>query len=71
MRRFYLWREEDATGVSGVGMVADGVLFRNGKAVLCWNTEHTSVAVYDSLAELETIHGHDGRTKVVWMDVTA
>jgi len=68
MRQFKLQRDADATGVSGTGYVADGVCFDSGKAVLCWRTTVTSVAVYDSIADVEFIHGHNGRTRVVWAD---
>ena len=30
MRRFYLQRDEDATGISGTGKVAEGILFSTG-----------------------------------------
>jgi hypothetical protein len=68
VRMFELHRETDLTGVSGVGIVAEGVQFGNGRAALCWLTEHTSVAVYDDMGSLEAIHGHHGATKVVWLD---
>ena len=64
---FMLRRIEDASEVSGVGNVAEGVVFSSGKAVLCWTTKHTSVAVYDSLEELMAIHGHDGKTLMYWI----
>lgn len=67
-RRFVLERTEDATGVSGTGVVAQGVLFGTGKAVLAWVTNFRSVAVYDSIDELTSIHGHDGKTVVRWLD---
>ena len=67
-RRFYLQRDDDETGVSGTGRVADGIEFDNGKAVLCWNSRLSSVAVYDSVHHIERIHGHQGRTRVVWID---
>ena len=66
MRMFVLDRREDETGVSGTGIVAEGVEFANGKCTLAWTTEFKSVAVYDSLADVEKIHGHDGRTRVVF-----
>ena len=68
MKRFHLVRKEDVSGVSGVGIVAEGILFGTGKAVLNWVTQYRSVAVYDSLDELEHIHGHDGRTVIEWLD---
>lgn len=69
MRNFVLVREEDETGISGTGTVAEGVQFANGKCVMNWLSEHTSVAIYDDIATLEAIHGHNGKTKVVWIDI--
>ena len=67
MRMFHLVRIEDVSGISGTGIVAEGVLFSTGKCVLAWVTEYQSVAVYDSIEELEAIHGHNGRTKIEWL----
>jgi hypothetical protein len=67
-RLFVLYRTEDESGVSGIGDVAEGVEFSNGKCALCWKTQYRSVAIYDSIRELEAIHGHDGKTRVVWND---
>lgn len=68
MRRFHLQRHEDATGVSGIGRVAEGVVFSNGRVAITWLTEYTSIAVYDSMDAVRVIHGHDGRTEVVYED---
>lgn len=68
MKRFLLSRMIDETGVSGTGIVAEGVLFENGKVALGWKTEHTSVAVYDNMETVEAVHGHGGLTVVLWVD---
>ena len=68
MRTFLLRRTEDESGISGTGDVAEGVEFSNGKCALCWITQYRSMAMYDSIRELESVHGHDGKTKVVWED---
>ena len=68
MRRFELHRDTDATGVSGVGIVAEGVEFGNGYCALTWRTVNTSVAFYPDIQTLEAIHGHSGATRVVWVD---
>jgi hypothetical protein len=68
MRRFLLIRDEDVSGVSGTGVVAEGVLFSTGKVVLSWCSDYRSVTVYDTVADLETVHGHQGRTRAVWLD---
>ncbi len=68
MRRFVLEREEDISGTSGIGVVAEGIEFSNGQSVLHWVTQLESVAVYASMKVLEQVHGHNGRTKVKWLD---
>ncbi len=68
MKQFLLKRIEDETGVSGTGIVAEGVQFFNGKCTLTWITEFSSVAVYDSIDLVEKIHGHNGKTVIVWVD---
>lgn len=67
-RRFRLIRDEDVTGISGTGVVAHGVCFVDGTAVMRWDTEHTSTAIYQSMVDLEFIHGHNGLTRVEWVD---
>ena len=68
MRRFHLDRHDDLTGVSGTGIVAQGVQFDNGKVALTWLTERSSVTIYDSLIDLEAVHLHHGATSLVWED---
>ena len=64
MRRFELDRLEDATGISGTGVVAEGVEFYDGTVAMRWRTGTASVAFYDSLSDVEVIHGHQGRTVI-------
>jgi hypothetical protein len=68
MRRFYLQRTKDISGMSGTGIVAEGVIFTNGWAALTWLTPLQCHAFYHSIAILEKIHGHDGATKIVFID---
>lgn len=63
-----LHRTEDVTGVSGVGDVAEGVWFTDGTAAIRWRGGTASTAVYGSIGDIEFIHGHQGRTYVVWID---
>jgi hypothetical protein len=67
-RRFDLIRQEDPSGVSGVGRVAEGVQFTDGKVVLRWLSGAASTVVWDRLEDAITIHGHQGRTRVVFLD---
>lgn len=69
MRTFCLNRTEDETGVSGTGIVAHGVEFPDGKVVIRWCVgEHRSTSHWDSLEAVEAIHGHHGKTRIVWLD---
>jgi hypothetical protein len=67
MRVFELMRDEDISGVSGVGRVAVGVVFPSGKVVLEWLGSHRTFGIYDNLADVERIHGHGGKTRIVFM----
>ena len=68
MRFFDLDRVEDESGVSGTGLVAQGVEFDDGTIALRWLTEHKSTAIYADETTLEKIHGHAGKTKIRWRD---
>jgi hypothetical protein len=64
---FQLFRDEDPSGVSGVGRVAVGVVFPSGKVVLEWLGSHNTFGIYDDLRRVEYIHGHGGKTRIVFM----
>jgi hypothetical protein len=68
VRKFFLYRKDDESGVSGTGAVAEGIIFHNGWCAMCWRTEHNSIAFYESIDEVEAIHGHHGKTKVMLGD---
>ena len=70
MRRFYLQRNEDATGMSGTGIVAMGVEFSSGWCALMWKSEIASLTTYTSISSVEKLHSHSGQhdTKIVWID---
>lgn len=65
---FVLYRKEDPTGVSGTGVVAEGVMFSDGTVVIRWIVgEHQSTVVWPNIKAVEKIHGHDGRTVIYWL----
>lgn len=63
---FVLQRDADVTGVSGTGVVADGVLWHDGTVALRWRGERPSTVMWGNLDDAVAVHGHDGRTRVVW-----
>lgn len=69
-RRFLLVRDVDETGISGTGVVAEGVCFTNATVALQWTTVWpTSVVFHDrGMESVEAVHGHGGKTRVEWLD---
>lgn len=67
MQMFKLMRHQDVSGVSETGVVAYGCVFPNGKCALAWHAQGKpqTVTVFDSMADMEKIHLHDGATEVM------
>ena len=68
MRRFQLKRNEDASGVSGTGIVAEGVEFTSGMVAMTWHSPHRCVNIYENIKTVEELHGHEGKTEVIFLD---
>lgn len=71
MRQFVIWRGEDVTGVSGTGVVTVGVVLPDGKAVTQWVNSPMgikTITIWDSVDEIEQIHGHNGKSVLIWLD---
>jgi len=68
MRRFHLIRTEDESGISGTGLIVEGIEFTNGKCSISWLTPYTSVSIFDSIKVLEEVHGHQGKTRIEYYD---
>jgi hypothetical protein len=69
-RRFELHRDIDETGISGTGVVAEGILFTDDVAVLHWISQWPSSVVHyeRGMDSIEHVHGHGGKTRIVWLD---
>lgn len=79
MHRFLVMRDVDVTGVSGIGAVAEGVRFSDGTAVVRWRElkedspsyqrgVRATTVVFPGVEAVEALHGHDGATRIVWLD---
>jgi len=69
MRRFQLYRKRDISGVSGTGIVAEGVLFGNGSVALRWLTNGVhSIVIHQNVQAMMKVHGHNGATIIHWID---
>jgi hypothetical protein len=64
---FLLVRDVDVTGVSGTGVVAEGIQFTNGKCALSWWSDIQSIGIYNGIQDIIAIHGHGGSTRIEWI----
>lgn len=69
-RRFKLIRHSDVSGVSGTGVVAEGVEWSDGSVALHWRGRWPTTVVFEfgGVEAVLAIHGHHGATEVVWDD---
>jgi hypothetical protein len=65
MKVFYVRRHADVSGVSGTGIVAEGVQFAR-HCVVVWNSKLDSIEITPDVDTFLKIHGHDGKTVVEW-----
>lgn len=68
IKRFYVVRTEDVSGVSGTGRVAEGVEFTDGTCAIRWLSHTSATGVYANVKQLLIIHGHEDRTTVEYID---
>lgn len=78
-RTFWVQRDEDMSGMSGTGIVADGVQFPDGTTAVRWRElpkdapnyvrgVRATTVVFPNVEAVEALHGHNGATHLVWHD---
>ncbi|SHI66165.1 hypothetical protein [Streptomyces sp. 3214.6] len=76
-RAFVVQRDEDVSGISGEGVVAEGVQFSDGWVATHWldqppmHEPKTDVWHNKGAQPFERVHGHGGRTRILWADEVA
>lgn len=55
-RTFTLTRGNDESGVSGTGIVLEGVEFSDGRVILEWTSQPRSTVVWDSFEDFWKVH---------------
>lgn len=74
LRRFILVRDIDITKISGTGIIAEGLQLTDKRLFMCWRTAlpegvtEQSTGLYQNETHLLAIHGHNGATRLVWID---
>ena len=64
--RFRLNRKTDQSGISGTGIVAEGIMFPDGACVLWWKSSR-SIATYPDAFTVARVHSHGGDTEIEWL----
>lgn len=67
MRTFRLIRTVDVTGISGTGVVAEGVIFQDGETVVRWLSITPSTNIYKNIEEVLKVHGDGDATSVEFL----
>lgn len=65
-RMFVLVRDQDISGTSGTGVVAEGVEWSNGWCSLHWLSQLGCLGMYENVKVMLEVHGHDGKTRMEW-----
>ena len=63
-RIFNLVREVDSTGLSGTGIVAQGIQFDNGNVVVCWLLNISSIVLFENLEDFKSVSCSHSRSEV-------
>ena len=65
IRVFHLVRDEDESGVSGTGTVAEVFEASDGTCIVRWLSNMSSTNIYSNFKQVDQIHGHGGKTRLV------
>ncbi len=70
LRRFYMERLKDETGISRTGRVLEGVLCQSGHVFVEWRPPLSTKGIYNSLAEFKAVHMdcHPSCNELIWLD---
>lgn len=64
---FTIHRDDDPSGVSGTGVVAEGWESSSGEwVVVVWLSETPTMETFRDIRTVELIHGHGGSSRIVW-----
>ena len=66
--RFEIHRSEDVTGNSGIGKICEGVQFSNGKCVIMWTTEISSIVIHDNIENVQKIICSHSKSEIKYLD---
>lgn len=70
-RVFQVIRHKDGKGISGTGLIIDGVVLSSGKVIIEWHSGNRSVSIFDSLNSFLAVHvkpKYEGENEFRWIE---
>jgi len=70
LRRFFVLRHRDPSGVAGTGRIVEGVVFPCGKVVLKWRLPTSSLVIFENFTEFRDIYlmAHPTANELIFVD---
>ena len=72
MRLYRLYRKQDVSGASGIGLVAEAIVFSSGRCAVSFlpgKVDVSSVSIFESLEDAQVVHGHGGKSVFIPVSV--
>ena len=67
MKYFVLEREDDESGISGIGIIVEGIIWSDGTVAYRWLSDVATTTIANSIEDVMILHGHDGKTKIRYL----
>lgn len=67
-RRFVLNRIKDVSGVSGTGIIVEGIEYSDRTVAVRWLGDYASTTVWSNIETMMAVHGHGDATEILWID---
>lgn len=67
MKYFVLKRFEDVSKISGIGVIAEGIIFSDKTVAYRWLSDIATTVIADNIETVKTLHGHDGKTEIKYL----
>lgn len=64
MKYFIMERFEDISKISGLGIIAEGIIWSDGTVAYRWLSDIATTVIAENIETVEMLHGHDGKTKI-------
>ena len=70
IRRFYILRTVDVSGIAGTGRIVEGVIMPSGRVYLEWRPPVNSMVTFENFDHFKHVYLHEGHgcNEVIFVD---